>query len=115
INIAYIKRGDKLIYAPGRNNRLLPFDQVGIIATDDQMQKFKPVFDAVEKFDAPLDIEDIVLQQISVNEQTKLKGMSIRNSGIREMTRGLVVGIERNNQRLLNPDSNTVFEWDDIV
>src|SRR5690606_7359114 len=33
INIGYIKRGDKLILAPGRNNKLLPFDHVGIIAT----------------------------------------------------------------------------------
>ncbi|MEO9004071.1 MAG: cation:proton antiporter, partial [Ginsengibacter sp.] len=42
INIAYIKRGDNLNYAPGRYNRLLPYDRVGIIATDDQMQNFKP-------------------------------------------------------------------------
>jgi CPA2 family monovalent cation:H+ antiporter-2 len=25
------------------------------------------------------------------------------------------VGIERNGQRILNPDSTTIFEWDDIV
>lgn len=115
INIAYIKRGDKVIYAPGRSSRLLPFDQIGIIATDEQVQKFKPEFDAVEQVDAPVDLEDIVLQQISVDERTQLKGLTIRNSGIRELTRGLVVGIERNNQRILNPDSNTVFEWNDIV
>ena len=118
INIAYIKRGDKLIYAPGRNNKLLPFDQVGVIATDNQMQQFKPVFDAKEKVPtgpgAP-DTEDIVLQKIVVDEHTRLKGKTIRNSGIRERTNGLVVGIERNTERILNPDSNTVFEWGDIV
>jgi CPA2 family monovalent cation:H+ antiporter-2 len=27
----------------------------------------------------------------------------------------LVIGIERNNQRILNPDSNTVFEWGDVL
>ena len=118
INIAYIKRGDKLIYAPGRNNKLLPFDQVGIIATDNQMHQFKPVFDAREKVptgpNAP-DTEDIVLQKIVVDEHTQLKGKTIRHSGIRERTNGLVVGIERNKERILNPDSNTVFEWGDIV
>src|SRR6185312_14319519 len=82
INIAYIKRGEKLIYAPGRNNRLLPFDHVGIIATDDQMQTFRPVFDAIETV---------------------------------EKTNGLVVGIERAKERILNPDSTTDFEWGDIV
>ncbi|MGN6196022.1 MAG: cation:proton antiporter domain-containing protein [Ginsengibacter sp.] len=116
INIAYIKRGDKLIYAPGRNNRLLPFDHVGIIATDDQMQIFKPVFDTaenVEKKDQHLG--DIVLQKIVVDEHNQLKGLSIRSSNIRERTNGLVVGIERNKERILNPGSTEIFEWDDIV
>lgn len=116
INIAYIKRGDKLIYAPGRSNRLLPFDHVGIIATDDQMNIFKPVFDATESIGiADHNIEDIILQKIVVDEHNKLKGLTIRGSNIREHTNGLVVGIERNKERLLNPDSNTAFEWDDIV
>lgn len=116
INIAYIKRGDKLIYAPKRHNKLLPFDRVGIIATDAQMQQFKSVFDATEYVDTEEnDIDDIALQKIVVDEHTKLKGKTIRNSGIREKTNGLVVGIERNKKRILNPDSSTVFEWDDIV
>ncbi len=116
INIAYIKRGDKLIHAPGRSHKLLPFDHVGVIATDEQMQVFKPVFDAKETDIDPMpDTDDIVLQKIVVDEHTKLKGSTIRNSQIRERTNGLVVGIERNKQRILNPDSTTVFEWDDIV
>ena len=116
INLAYIKRGDKLIYAPGRNNKLLPFDRVGIIATDEQIQSFKPIFDRTEEFDpAANNIEDIILQKIVVDEHTKLKGMSIRASRIRERTNGLVVGIERRKMRILNPESSTVFEWGDIV
>lgn len=116
INIAYILRGDKLIYAPGRFNRLLPFDHVGIIATDEQMNTFKPVFDAVESIDiTDHNIQDIILQKIVVDERNKLKGFTIRNSHIRERTNGLVVGIERNKERILNPDSSTTFQWDDIV
>ncbi|MEO6813740.1 MAG: cation:proton antiporter [Ginsengibacter sp.] len=116
INIAYIKRGNKLIYAPGRNNRLLPFDHVGIIATDDQLNTFKPVFDASESIDATdHNIADIILQKIVVDEHNKLKGNTIRASHIRERTNGLVVGIERNKERILNPDSTTMFEWGDIV
>ncbi|WP_407427350.1 cation:proton antiporter [Arcticibacter sp.] len=116
INIAYIKRGDRLIYAPGRFNKLLPFDQVGIIATDEQMQAFKPVFDAKEQVEfSDQAVENIVVQKIVVDEHNKLKGLTVRNSGIRERTNGLVVGIERNNERMLNPNSTTVFEWGDIV
>lgn len=116
INIAYIKRGDRLIYAPGRFNKLLPFDQVGIIATDEQMQAFKPVFDAREEVEfSNHNVDNIVVQKIVVDEHNKLKGLTVRNSGIRERTNGLVVGIERNNERMLNPNSTTVFEWGDIV
>ncbi len=116
INIAYIRRGGKLIYAPGRSNRLLPFDHVGIIATDDQVHVFKPKFDAVESID-PLEhnLDDIILQKIVIDEHNKLKGLTIRSSHIRERTNGLVVGIERNKERILNPDSSTTFEWADIV
>ena len=116
INIAYIKRGDKVIHSPGRNNKLLPFDHVGIIGTDDQLQVFTPIFELEEYIaDTQVNLDDIVLQKIVVDEYTRLKGMTIRSSGIRERTNGLVIGIERGDERILNPDSNTVFEWNDVV
>ncbi len=117
INIVYIRRGEKLIHAPGRYDTLLPFDKVGILATDEQIQAFKPVFDPTadgEDLNA-VDINDITLQKVVVNEHTKLKGQNIRDSKVREKTNGLVIGIERNEQRILNPDSTTVFEWDDVI
>ena len=115
INIVYIKRGDKLVHAPGRHNKLLPFDHVGIVATDEQMQTFKPVFEAVEHVNTTTRIEDIVLQKIVVDELNKLKGKTIRDSAIRELTNGIVLGLERDNTRILNPESTTKFEWGDIV
>ncbi len=116
VNIAYIKRGDKLIHVPGRHNRLMPYDHVGIIATDEQMQMFKPAFDAKELIDVhDMDINDIALQKIQVDEHTKLKGMDLRSSGLRERTDGLIVGIERGEERILNPDSTTILEWGDII
>jgi CPA2 family monovalent cation:H+ antiporter-2 len=116
INIAYIKRGDNLIYAPNRFNRLLPFDGVGIIATDDQMLNFKPVFEEASSIEInEKGTEDIILQKVVVDQNNRLKGRTIRGSGIRERTNGLVVGIERDKERILNPDSDTIFEWGDII
>jgi len=116
INIVYIKRGDMLIQVPGRDHRLMPFDQVGIIATDAQMQLIKPVFDVTENIKTNnADVNDISLKKILVDEHTKLKGMDIRNSGLRERTSGLIIGIERNKERILNPDSSFKLEWGDIV
>ena len=34
---------------------------------------------------------------------------------MREKTKGLIVGVEKNGRRILNPDSDLVFEEGDIV
>lgn len=116
INIAYIKRGDKLIHAPVRDTRLLPFDHVGIIATDDQMQLFKAEFHAVETAgQTAVQLEDIEMQKVVVDDTMNLVGYTIRESKIRERTDGLIIGIERQNGRILNPESSLVFEKGDIV
>lgn len=117
INIAFIKRGEKIIYAPNAQERLYPLDDIGVIGTDEQLQLFKPI---IESADEPAenqadDTDNIALQKIVVDEHTLLKGMTIRQSGIRERTSGLVVGIERDGKRILNPDSHTIFEWNDVI
>ncbi|MBS1921506.1 MAG: cation:proton antiporter [Bacteroidetes bacterium] len=116
INIVYIRRGDKIIYLPQRNNILLPFDELGVIATDEQIATFKTLFERQEVSDAEdINIEDIGIHQFVIDEHHSLKGKTIRESGIREKAKGLVVGIERNGNRILNPDSTTVFELNDVV
>lgn len=116
INVVYIRRGDDLISTPQRNHFLLPFDQVGILATDEQLQAFKPVFDSSESPSEPrVSVNDIVLRKVVVDENNRLKGSDIRSSRVRERTNGLVIGIERNNERIFNPDSTTVFEWGDVI
>jgi CPA2 family monovalent cation:H+ antiporter-2 len=116
VNIAFIKRGERLIFAPGRDDRLFALDRIGIIGTDEQLQDFKPVFDSAERFtDAEQNIEDMGVYKIVVDEHNKLRSLTIRESGIREQTNGLIIGIERNKNRILNPGSDTIFEWGDIV
>jgi len=116
INVVYVKRGEKIFHTPGRQTILLPYDQVGVIATDEQIREFKKVFDSIVRDNDPSeDVNDIALEKLVVNEHTRLKGKDIRNSGLRERTNGLVIGIERDNQRILNPASTTVFEWNDVV
>ena len=42
-------------------------------------------------------------------------GKSIRESDIRNHVKGLIIGIERDGQRILNPDSNLKFELNDTL
>jgi len=78
------------------------------------MQNFRPIIEAHKTEQAAQD-DEMVLDKIIVGSHNHLSGKTIRNSGIREKTNGLVVGIERNGERILNPHSDTEFSWDDIV
>ena len=57
---------------------------------------------------------DIVLLQLELNEEEFI-GKNIKNSQLREKTNGLIVGVERNGKRILNPESNMILEKNDIL
>ncbi len=114
VNIAQIERGNRVIHAPRGNERLFPSDKLTVVGTDEQLIKFKPVIDPPHTEPAPLPPE-IILKQIIVDHSFPFLGMSIRNSDIRNITHGLIIGIERDGKRILNPDPATVFTRGDIV
>jgi len=114
INIAYIERGSLIITAPARSDVLYPFDKIAVIGTDVQLEQFRTVLDSAI-MSSKNGEQEITLNKFIVDEHIPVRGKTLRASGIREATNGLVVGIERNGQRILNPDSTTVFEWEDIV
>jgi len=115
VNIVSIKRGDVMIHIPEANERVFPGDEVCVIGTDAQVQEFKKYLDQHEMDLSPEVIEpDIVLRQIELKNHTFL-GKSIKDSKLREKTKGLIVGIEKRGKRTLNPESNVILEKDDIL
>jgi CPA2 family monovalent cation:H+ antiporter-2 len=115
INVASIKRGDITIHIPNANERLFPGDEICVIGTDAQVQEFKKYLDLHEANISPEIVEpDIILRQIELKNHTFL-GKSIKESNLREKTKGLIVGIEKRGNRILNPESNVILEKDDIL
>lgn len=116
VNIASIERDGLVITVPDRYERLYPNDIISVIGTDSQLIEFA---DYVEKSSANTDIlkqrNDIKLLHFTVHKKSRLVGQTIKDSNIRERTKGLVVGIERNGKRILNPESNEKFYEDDVV
>jgi len=115
INIAAIKRGEITINIPIRTERLFPGDEISVIGTDEQVVAFKNYLDKHE-----IDIPEVVAEDEIILQQLELKnriciGKSIRDSLIREKTHGIIVGIERNGKRILNPESHLILESDDIL
>lgn len=117
VNIVAIERGNTIINVPNRDNFLYPYDKLSVIGTDDQLQKFKFYLESYS--DAYQSSEtrhkNVSLLHITLGNKSSLLNRSIRQSKIRERTQGLVVGVERNGIRILNPESNLVFEINDKV
>jgi CPA2 family monovalent cation:H+ antiporter-2 len=115
INIVSIKRGEITIHIPQASERIFPGDEVCVIGTDAQVQEFKKYLDQHEIEISPeIQEPDIVLRQIELKNNTFL-GKSIKDSNLREKTKGLIVGIEKRGIRTLNPESNVILEKDDIL
>lgn len=114
VNVAYIERGNQVNFAPQRDMKLYPFDSIGVIGTDEQLKKFGEIMIPYEKnlLEEQVSAD---LQKIVVDELSPLKDLTIRESGIREKTDGLVVGIERKGHRILNPTSQTRLQYGDII
>jgi CPA2 family monovalent cation:H+ antiporter-2 len=114
VNIAKIKRANAVINVPNRNERLFPGDVIFVIGTDDQVELLKNYLLKNTSFDTDIIIadRDVSLEQLVV-KASPLAGKSIKESSIRELTKGLIVGIERNNERILNPESSEVLQEGD--
>ncbi len=115
INIVSIKRGEITIHIPKANERIFPGDEVCVIGTDTQVQEFKKYLDQHETDISPEIMEpDIVLRQIELKNHTFI-GKSIKESKLREKTKGMIVGIEKRGNRILNPESYVILEKDDVL
>ena len=119
VNIAMIKRGEHyVISAPSRHERIYPGDEVFVIGTDEQLDQFKKHIDPVNREiveERQTGAESVVLKKIKVLEGSFLQNKNIHESGIREITNGLVVGVERLNRRILNPESNFILKEGDVL
>lgn len=115
INIATIKRGEIIINIPLRSERLFPGDEISVIGTDEQVVAFKNYLDQHD-IDLPEEVleDEIILQQLELKNRICI-GKTIRESQIREKTHGIIVGIERNGKRILNPESHLILEADDTL
>lgn len=115
ISIALIERGELFITAPGRDEKLFPNDRLAMIGNDDKLERFIE-FLKIRKSTLVLpDSKNYSLHRLFVKEKMSFAYKTIKKSRIREKTQGLVAGIERHGERILNPDSNLQILPGDIL
>jgi CPA2 family monovalent cation:H+ antiporter-2 len=116
INVVMIKRGEHHIPIPTWNDQVFPGDEILILGTDAQMKRLQAIIrPAKHTKEGVEEHHDVMMREFVIQEESQLIGKNIRESKIKEIIKGLVVGIERNGHRILNPESDFVFQPNDIV
>ena len=108
--ITMIDRGRRRIFAPARSERIFPNDQLFIIGTDEQLAAAQTLIEADVAITPSLPDEAFNLEQVLIAPNSPYAGKSIRELAMPERLGSLVVGIERNGNRILNPESTIVLE-----
>lgn len=115
ITVAIIERGGKRILSPTRDELLLPADKLFLIGVDDALVNVREVIEAQAKEEIPPLSDSYGLISLKLLSTDSFVNKTIRECGIREAVNGLIVGIERNGERYLSPDSSMELRPKDLV
>ena len=117
VHVASIIRGLHRINIPGANVRLFPGDTIQVIGTDAQLTEFSHQVERVSNAAEENEIEkrEMHLKQFVVDGKSPFLNTTIKESGIRNMFRCLVVGVEKEDGNLLSPEANMLLEAGDVV
>lgn len=115
INIAIIERGSTVINTPKRDQRVFPGDILFMIGTDDQLDQFRADMEGGRSLVVEKKPVEVVLEHFKVTDDSVFANKNIREGEIREKIHGIVVGIENESGRVVNPDSSYVIRPGDTV
>jgi CPA2 family monovalent cation:H+ antiporter-2 len=114
--IVMIDRGQKRIFAPNRDDRLWPHDELFVIGIEEQLIEARELIKPETKEEGTQNTgESYDLESLLLAEGSPYSGKSIREIGLGEEFGGLIVGIERGSERILNPESSVTLRRGDLI
>jgi CPA2 family monovalent cation:H+ antiporter-2 len=116
VNLIAIRRGEHVIAIPKSSELILPFDELLVLGTDEQIDAARPSLeDPAVKASEVAELDDYDMRIFLVASDSPLVGQCLRESGIRENFGGLVVGVERDGRRHMNPPAEFKIRAEDLL
>jgi monovalent cation:H+ antiporter-2, CPA2 family len=116
LNIVAIQRGSLSIAAPRSTEILHPMDTVLVLGTEGGLEKFKQAAESAQAVSSQeKDLSDYHLDRLYIGEDSPYKGLTIRDSGIREQLGALIVGLENGAFRTTSPDPGRNLQLGDTL
>ncbi|QDK45455.1 cation:proton antiporter [Bdellovibrio sp. ZAP7] len=116
VTIASVVRGTRRFFAPSGDFVLWPFDKIVCFGSEAELQDLnqKVEQERIQKWQEA-ETPKYRMGSFVVQDEATYLGKTIRESGIREAKKILVVCVERGKERILGPSAGTVLQAGDLV
>jgi monovalent cation:H+ antiporter-2, CPA2 family len=116
INVVAIKRALRTLWLPNAEERILPEDELVILGDKDQIDNFRKfALTDEEESSAATEEPEVHIQTLRLEHHHPLVGRTISDPMIKDYIRGLIVGLDRQGEHILNPPSYTLLQKGDIL
>lgn len=96
VSVSSITRGSKFIPVPKSNDRIFPGDVIGVIGTDEQIQRLLPEVELNEEADTATDASvDFGIYDVVLTDHSPIAGQSIITADIPGKYSAMVIAVER--------------------
>ncbi len=114
VNLVNIQRGSKLHPVPSGEMRIFPGDVLGVIGTEEQIQRMLPLVEA-QKETGEAAIPDVKLLHFAVADHASIIGERLENARLREDYGALLIAVQRGEDNYISPTPDLVFKLGDIL
>ena len=114
VNLVNIQRGSKLYAVPSGEMRIFPGDVLGVIGTEEQIQRMLPLVEA-QKETGEAAIPDVKLLHFAVADNASIIGERLENARLREDYGALLIAVQRGENNYISPTPDLVFKLGDIL
>lgn len=115
VNVSSITRGSQFIPVPQSNDRIFPGDTIGIIGTEEQIERLLPIIENNKEEVAPeAPIANFGIYDVQLTDKSPLCGISMVEAKIPEKYSSMVIAIERNGE-YLDQLNSIIFQPGDKV
>jgi CPA2 family monovalent cation:H+ antiporter-2 len=116
VNVILHQRGSRKEVAPTGDTKLFPGDTILVLGFDNDIQKLDQFLAAQEEHDFEKELEEgFTLTSVQLETGSAWDGRALSDLDLQTSIKGVVVAVERGDERFLTPRSDFVLCADDFV
>lgn len=116
MSVIAIQRGVQSLIAPQPDEQIFPKDEILVLGTDEQVEAARSHLEQPPGLSGEVSsVSDYELKNLKIPADSPVIGRSLKALGIRERFGTMIVGIERHERRILNPDAELALAEGDIL